>query len=97
MIAALLLLFTAQDPAVAAYRDCVEHGVRHPEEESASFEDKLDMAKAGCGNLRPAAVAAIRKAHASEFAAKGGDVEAQALLDAWLRRELSPKPQASRR
>jgi hypothetical protein len=92
VIAALLLLATAGQDPVTAYQDCVEHGFRHPEEEGLEFDDKLEMAKGGCGNLRPAAIASMRKARGSHFDANWSDSEAQVLLDSAVRRRLSQAP-----
>lgn len=84
--ALLLAAAAAQQPprAVESYADCVKLGMLDPgEEQPQTFDAALDLAKAQCGNLRPEAVAAVRKFKGKALAAIGEDVEsgAQAFLD----------------
>jgi hypothetical protein len=76
----------AADPprAVARYTDCVRLAFLNPgEETSDTFETALDLAKAQCGNLRPAAVEVLKRT-TTRTMTEGGDTPesaAQALLD----------------
>jgi hypothetical protein len=70
--------------AVKAYSACVLENVRNPgEEKSDTFDGAIDLAKSMCGNLRPAAVAAVHKAFGKRLTVGGddADVAAQAFLD----------------
>jgi hypothetical protein len=70
--------------AVRVYTGCVLENFRHPgEEQGATFDAAQDLAKAQCGNLRPAAVDVLRRT-TTRTMTKGGDTPesaAQALLD----------------
>ena len=69
--------------AVKLYVACVTRSFNHPDEDSASADEAIEIAKSGCGNLRPAAVAAVRKRFGTALARMGDDPEvaAQAYLD----------------
>lgn len=91
--AALLLLAapaaTAKTPpqGVRAYSACVLENVRLPGAEAGGgYDPALDMAKSLCGNLRPAAIAAVHKAFKARLAGGGDDPQlaAQAFLDIFV-------------
>jgi hypothetical protein len=69
---------------VARYTDCVRLAFLNPgEETSDTFDTALDLAKAQCGNLRPAAVEVLKRT-TTRTMTEGGDTPesaAQALLD----------------
>ncbi len=70
--------------AVRIYNQCVLDAFRNPgEETSDKYDEALDLAKAQCGNLRPAATEAVKKYFGPKLARSGDDPEdaAQALLD----------------
>jgi len=70
--------------AVQAYTGCVLENFRHPgAEKPAKFDAAQDLAKAGCGNLRPAAVDVIRRTITRNMNSGGDTPEsaAQAFLD----------------
>lgn len=70
--------------AVRIYTDCVTENVRNPgEEKSNSIDGAIDLAKTQCGNLRPAAVDAVRKSFGKRLTVgdDDADVAAQAFLD----------------
>jgi hypothetical protein len=70
--------------AVKVYTDCVLENFRHPgAEKGATYDAAQDLAKAGCGNLRPAAVDVIRHTITRNMNSGGDTPEsaAQAFLD----------------
>jgi hypothetical protein len=70
--------------AVRVYTGCVLENFRTPgAEKGATFEEAQDLAKAHCGNLRPAAVDILRRTTTRTMTKGGDDPEsaAQALLD----------------
>ena len=70
--------------AVRVYTGCVLENFRTPgAEKGATFEEAQDLAKAQCGNLRPAAVDILRRTTTRTMTKGGDDPEsaAQALLD----------------
>lgn len=75
----------AKEPRqVTLYASCVLDAFRSPGEEVRSdYYAALDLAKAQCGNLRPAAIEAIKKHFGKKLTSTGDDPEgaAQALLD----------------
>lgn len=86
--AALSLLASpvaAKEPRkVKIYVNCVLDAFRNPgEETSDKYDEALDLAKAQCGNLRPAATEAVKKHFGPKLARSGDDPEdaAQAFLD----------------
>lgn len=86
MIALALLMAAAQPEqprAVERYVDCVKAGMMKPEDDAETFDEAVDLAKSACGNLRPAAIEALKKGRAKELAKAGDDAEAavQVLLD----------------
>jgi hypothetical protein len=69
---------------VARYADCVRMAFLNPGvETSDQFDQALDLAKAQCGNLRPAAVAVLKKTTTRTMTSGGDTPEsaAQAMLD----------------
>ncbi len=70
--------------AVQVYTGCVLENFRHPgAEKGATFNAAQDLAKAQCGNLRPAAVDVIQHTITHNMT-RGGDTPesaAQAFLD----------------
>ena len=105
MIAALVglaLAASAPDSALDAYQACVEESFRHPDEESAGTDEAIELAKSACGNLRPAAVAEVRKMRARMSSAMGDPEEdAQRYLDVLVRVRLgvltAPATQSGKR
>ncbi len=75
----------AKEPRkVKIYVNCVLDAFRNPgEETSDKYDVALDLAKAQCGNLHPAALAAVKKHFGKKFARTGDDpdVASQAFLD----------------
>ena len=69
---------------IARYADCVRMAFLNPgEETSATFDTALDLAKAQCGNLRPAAVEVLKKTTTRAMTTGGNTPEsaARAFLD----------------
>jgi hypothetical protein len=97
-LAALPLLLASPAPAkrapraVRVYTGCVLENFRHPgAEKGATFDAAQDLAKAQCGNLRPAAVAVLRRT-TTRTMTKGGDTPesaAQALLDITILEQIA--------
>ena len=76
----------AKQPPRAArvYTDCVLDAFKHPgAEKGATFDDARDLARVQCGNLRPAAVEAVRRTFTAGMTRGGDDPEsaAQSMLD----------------
>ena len=70
--------------AAVRYTDCVIEAFRHPgAERGDTFNEAQDLAKAQCGNLRPAAVDVVQKTITRNMNSGGDTPEsaAQALLD----------------
>lgn len=79
----------AKDPpkAVRIYSQCVIENFREPGEEvSENFDQALDLAKAMCGNLRPAAVEVVSTKLTKRMTSGGDTPEsaAQAFLDIFV-------------
>jgi hypothetical protein len=88
LLATLLLAapaLAAEPPReVARYTDCVRLAFLNPgEETSEQFDTALDLAKAQCGNLRPAAVEVLKRTTTRTMTTGGDTPEsaARALLD----------------
>ena len=81
-----LALAIQQLDAITSYEDCVEAGLVYPDDEGLGPEDALETGKAACGNLRPAAIALVKRRYPSALAKLGDDSEAaaQTFLDARL-------------
>lgn len=93
LVLAPLPAMAKQPPkAVRIYSNCVIENFREPgEETSENFDQALSLAKAMCGNLRPAAVDVLTRTTTRNMT-KGGDTPesaAQAFLDIFVHEQAA--------